>query len=171
MPSELFTPRLHLKALSVIQLDKCLNRLNKLEDELGLSISKTVIDTNVTRAINMKLARMAKADIGIHDWFTYWLIIIKAIPVGVGLIGFKGYPDIDGRSEIGYGIDADYRNQGYMTEAVLALCQWAFINPGCRSLTANSVSNPASEKVLEKAGWQKVKQGSRVSDWSIFKIE
>ena len=122
MSTELTTARLRLRSLSKIQLNYCLNNMNELEKELGLSISKKLVDDNVVRAINMKLNKMTKADLEFHDWFTYWLIIINNKPIGIGLIGFKGYPNEKGETEIGYGIDSDYWNQGYMTEAVKILC-------------------------------------------------
>ena len=169
MPAKLVTPRLFLIPLSVSQLDKCLNNPESLEIELDFSIARGVIDTNVVRAINMKLAKMASVDVRNHDWLTYWLIVIKAGPVGAGLIGFKGYPDNEGKSEIGYGIDPAYRNKEYMTEALEALSKWAFSRPECRILTATTVINPASEKVLQKCGWQKVLQKNESSDWELHK--
>jgi RimJ/RimL family protein N-acetyltransferase len=165
MPNELFTARLHLKALSAAQLERYLLDPTELEAELGLSLSKTIVDANVTRAINMKVAKITQADSQIHDWLTYWLIIVKLARFGAGLIGFKGYPDARGKAEIGYGIDERYRNQGYVTEALQAICEWAFMDPHCRTLTASTVRNPASERVLQKAGWQKVRQEAGSSDW------
>lgn len=136
---------------------------------MGFPISRDVIDSNVIRAINMKLEKMALVDKQYHDWFTYWLIVIMAKPAGAGFIGFKGLPDENGKVEIGYGIDAVYRNQGYMTEALNALTEWAFRHPECRALTATAVFNPASERVLQKSGWQKVRQAEQSSDWEIDK--
>ncbi len=167
MSIKLVTPRLCLISLSVARLDKCLNNPHQLEVELGFPISREVIDANVVRAINMKLAKMASVEVRIHDWLTYWMIVVKAVPLGAGLIGFKGYPDNDGKSEIGYGIDAAYQNKGYMTEALQALSRWAFSHPECRILTATTVVNPASEKVLLKCRWQKVLQENESSDWEL----
>ncbi len=169
MPTKLVTPRLFLISLSASQLDTCLNNPEALEAELGFPMTRGVIDANVVRAINMKLAKMAAVDVRHPDWFTYWMIVIKAVPVGAGLIGFKDYPDNDGKSEIGYGIDAAYQNKGYMTEALQALSKWAFSHPECMILTATTVVNPASEKVLLKCGWQKVQQEGESSDWELHK--
>jgi ribosomal-protein-alanine N-acetyltransferase len=169
MSSELITPRLRLVALNANELGLFLDNTTKLETSLGLPIARDIIDTNVTRAINMKLTKMAEINPALHDWFTYWLMVIREIPAGVGLIGFKGNPGADGKAEVGYGIAAAYRNRGYMTEALQALSPWAFTHPGCRVLTATTVSNPASEKVLQKAGWQKVRQNDKSSDWQLLK--
>jgi len=88
----------------------------------------------------------------------------------VGFIGFKGYPNTRGETEIGYGIDESFRNQGYMTEAITILSRWAFENPECQAITATSVSNPASERVLQKLKWDKIRQTDKSSDWDYARI-
>jgi [ribosomal protein S5]-alanine N-acetyltransferase len=169
MPTELSTPRLRIIALSAKQLELCLNNLVALGNECGFPISSKVVDTNVTRAINLKLTKMATIDTRLYDWFTYWLIVIKDSSIGVGLIGFKGYPNIRGETEIGYGIEEGFRNQGYMTEAVTSLVDWAFGHPECQAITAKSVSNPVSARVLEKLQWQIIRQKDGSVDWEIRK--
>jgi RimJ/RimL family protein N-acetyltransferase len=169
MSAELITPRLRLLSLSAAQLEHCLNKPAALEAELGFSISRELIDANVTRAITMKLAKMAVSDARFHDWLTYWLIVIKDMPAGVGLIGYKGYPNERGETEIGYGIETGFRNKGFMKEAVKALVAWAFMHPECRAITAHSVFNPASKRILEQLGWCKLRQGDGFTDWEISK--
>jgi ribosomal-protein-alanine N-acetyltransferase len=169
VPVELSNARLTLKPLSASQLALFLSDQATLSTDLKMPICQDIIDGNVTRAINIKLARMANVDFGLHEWCTYWLIIIRVVPVGAGLIGFKGYPDTEGKTEIGYGIGAAYRNQGYMTEALGLMCGWAFTHYECQVLTAKAVSNPASARVLAKAGWQKIRQGEKSSDWELHR--
>jgi [ribosomal protein S5]-alanine N-acetyltransferase len=169
MSETLVTPRLNLLPLSAVQLAKCLDNLSDLGTELGLTIPASIIDLNVIRAIDIKLSKMAEADVSLHPWFTYWLMIIRSAQTGAGFIGFKGYLDSAGKSEIGYGIAEEFRNQGYTTESVQTLSRWAFLNPHCRELTATTVSNPASEKVLQKAGWQKIKVEKGSSDWHLLR--
>jgi RimJ/RimL family protein N-acetyltransferase len=108
------------------------------------------------------------SDLPIHVWFTYWLIVIKDSPFGAGLIGFKGYPNAEGETEIGYGLDEAYWNRGYMTEALQALRDWAFSHQECRVIIAETVSNPASERVLQKLGWQRVTEKDDSTFWKIF---
>jgi len=154
-------------ALSATQLERLLNDPAELEAELGFPVSREIIDANVTRAINLKLGKMTADAAGLHSWFTYWLVAIRAIPAGAGLIGFKGCPGLDGRAEVGYGLGPAYRDKGYMTEALGAMSQWAFRHPECRALTASAVSNPASEKVLQKSGWHKVSRSEKSSNWEL----
>ena len=72
--------------------------------------------------------------------------------MGVGRLGFKGFPDEKGSTEIGCGIDPAYQGKGYMSEAVQALIDWAFTHPFCKVITATPVENPASKRLLEKPG-------------------
>lgn len=57
------------------------------------------------------------------------------------------------RAEVGYVIAEAFWGKGYMTEAVRALIDWAFQQPTIQRVYATtSVSNVASQRVMEKAG-------------------
>ena len=57
------------------------------------------------------------------------------------------------RAELGYWIAIPHRNKGYMTEAITAVIKYGFSNLGLVRIQAyHSVDNPASGRVLEKAG-------------------
>jgi ribosomal-protein-alanine N-acetyltransferase len=55
------------------------------------------------------------------------------------------------RAEISYWIDKNYRNIGYATETVKAMIEYCFTFLSLNRIQAMT-SNPASERVLEKAG-------------------
>ena len=75
----------------------------------------------------------------------------------VGSCGFKGPPSADGVVEIAYGIDPDYRGNGYATEAALALLSYAFSNSKVRIVRAHTRPEPnASTRVLAKCGFRRV---------------
>lgn len=70
----------------------------------------------------------------------------------VGAIGLFRPPS-DGSLEIGYGIVPSRRGRGYASEAARALVAFAFTAPGVHTVCADvELSNPASGRVLEKAG-------------------
>ena len=167
MRLELTTRRLSLVCLTASQLERCLYHLPALEAELGFPMDWDVIDVNVTRALGIKLVKLSVMPLEQHPWQTYWLIVVKATPVGVGLIGFKSYPNAAGETEIGYGIAPKYQGRGYMTEAVGALCAWAFSHPFVCAVTATTVTNPASNRVLEKVGAQIVSADEKSTNWKI----
>ena len=62
-------------------------------------------------------------------------------------------PVTDGKVEIGYGVAPDLRGRGYATRAVLAVLT-DLHHRGVKLVTAESaVANPASARVLAKAGF------------------
>ena len=135
------TPRLSLLPLSYSQLERCVSDLPALEAELGFPVAREIFDENVTRAIGMKLAKMETMPLDLHPWQTYWLVVLlesgdssrREVRIGAGLIGFKGYLNARGEVEVGYGIAPQFQGQGYTTEALRALCTWAFRDPACRA--------------------------------------
>ncbi len=169
METEIRTERLRLLAYTAEQLALLLDAPERLEQELGIPVSREQLDEPVPRAIGMKLSKMPEVSEELHAWYTFWLIIIAADAYGAGMAGFKGQPDAGGEVEIGYGIDRAYRRQGYMTETVRALIAWAFDDPACRVVTAKKVlrSNIGSQRVLANAGMRVYQDDDDSQDWRI----
>jgi [ribosomal protein S5]-alanine N-acetyltransferase len=168
---EIQTERLRLIPLTLDQLRRYIPAPEDLEPELGFEVSRDIVTDRLCRAITMKVAKMERANPLEHNWYTYWLIVVKDRPYGAGLVGFKGIPDDQGKTEIGYGIDPVYRNTGYMTEAVKGLIGWAFQDPRCRTVIAPDTKkvNLASNRVLEKAGMRVYNETEDAFDWKIDK--
>lgn len=86
------------------------------------------------------------------NWYAIWMIELKD-GTHIGELCFKGLSE-EGITEIGYGISEDYQGNGYATEAVSALVNWAFEQDGVICVTAETEeSNIASQKVLSRAGF------------------
>lgn len=86
------------------------------------------------------------------EWYAIWMIELRD-GTHIGELCFKGISE-NGIAEIGYGIADDYQGCGYAAEAVSALADWAFMQPGVMCITAETeASNIASQRVLEKAGF------------------
>lgn len=151
---ELHTERLNLITLDAAQLQLYLEQPARLEQELGLSISRSIVTERVERAIRMKLEKLAPIEPPRVPWYTYWLMVIRDHQFGAGLIGFKGYPDQNGEAEIGYGIDPGCQGQGFTTEAARHLIAWAFEDSACLAVVARDTKkwNAASLRVLTKVG-------------------
>ena len=103
------------------------------------------------------------------DWYAIWMIELKD-GTHIGELCFKGL-SVDGIAEIGYGISAEYQNNGYATEAVKAALEWAFAHPETAAVEAETDSeNTASGRVLEKCGFARNgiigEEGPR---WAVFK--
>jgi len=75
----------------------------------------------------------------------------------VGGIGVEPQPDVHRRSvEIGYWLGEPYWGRGIMTEAVSAVTTYAIESLNmCRVFACVFESNPASARVLEKAGFDR----------------
>ncbi len=158
--SILHTPRTDLLPLSPAQLLRYLERTDELEAELHIPLSRSIVTERVRKAITTKVGRMEHVAAARHAWYTYWLIVIRSIPFGAGLLGFKGFPDHNGEVEIGYGIDPGYQNQGYMTEAVRRMIDWAFEEKECLTVVALDIMkrNIASQRVAENVGMTRYRE-------------
>jgi [ribosomal protein S5]-alanine N-acetyltransferase len=89
-----------------------------------------------------------------EDPLTNFAIVVEGAAVGgIGLI-FHG--DIYHRSaELGYWLGEAYWGRGLATEAVSGVVEWGFANFDIARIYAGVLAwNPASARVLEKAGFQ-----------------
>ncbi len=103
---------------------------------------------------------------------TYWQMVLKDTHSIAGEIGFKG-PPVKGEVELGYGTHEFYRNRGYMTEAVSALCQFACSQNSAlilRVMAATEKRNYASQRVLEKCGFLCKKHQKGLLIWFFEKL-
>lgn len=139
-----------LKPLSLVELLH-INNDKKIEE----TIETEAIFNFVKIAILKKIDKMKKVSEDVHIWYTYWLILDKGNRMGIGFIGFKGMPDKNGYTEVGYSISSNYRRRGFMTEALSLLINWALKYPICKGITANKVlkTNTGSNKVLNNCNF------------------
>ncbi len=118
-----------------------------------------------TKTVDFREAMEELADRFSHDrksrfaWYTNRLIYRKEDGACIGSISFMNSPAKDpdkvGLVEIGYTTEEAYRGQGYMTEAVAALCDYALLRDDVYGIIAGVMDdNPASSRVLEKCGFQ-----------------
>jgi RimJ/RimL family protein N-acetyltransferase len=85
-----------------------------------------------------------------------WLVAADGAVIGdCGLHGGPDGPvDDAGRVEIGYGLAARSRGQGYGSEVVAAITEWLIAQPEVRQVRACTLTdNMPSRRVLEKAGF------------------
>ncbi len=162
------TDRLELIPLSNNQLILYLNSPGTLREQIGF-VSRVILTEVLRKAINLKLEKMTGIDPVDHPWITYWLIKLRENQDGIGMLGFKGLPDQRGLVEISYGIDPVYQNQGYTTEAVVRLIQWAFEDPRCKRIIAPGTrkDNPGSNRVLEKVGMKIYSETENSNSWAL----
>ena len=123
-----------------------------MEDVLKLTPSGETLDAHTQEAMTCQYQLDTKYPES-FPLLTSWQIILKSENKAIGSACFKNLPDKEGNIEIGYGIYEAYRNQGYMSEALEGMCQWAFTQQGIQSVIAETEEkNVASQRILQKNG-------------------
>lgn len=162
----LTTERLQILPLAVEQFALLLADKECLEKQLGLRPG-VALDEHTHEAMSGLIQEAARHPED-YFWYTYWMILHTADRVSIGGLCFMGGPDASGAVEIGYGVDAPYRNHGYMTEALLAVSAWAKEQNGVRVVTAVcDRDNAASVRVLEKCDFLVCGTDGKLIHWQI----
>lgn len=133
----------------------------RLETERLIIASRTLDEMEAVRAretdpelqqVYREICALMRSQPGRDEWACDWLIARKdGTPVGGA--GFKGAPDAQGDVEIGYEIFPAFRRQGYMSEALRAMCAWALDMGASRVLAQTLPENQASQELLKKCGF------------------
>lgn len=97
---------------------------------------------------------------GVHrPEFGVFALVRREDGRAIGGIGFHGVPDEEGRVEIGYDLVEGARGQGYATEALRALTEWAFSQDDVRTLLATvDRDNLPSQQVVTRVGFTRVSE-------------
>lgn len=164
------TSRLYLIPLNYNQLLMYAKSDDSLEFELGISSFKK----EFTEELKTTIERFMIPYIIQHPehilYATIWVIILKAKNMIIGDIGFKGAPSDKGLIEIGYGTYPDFFNQGFMSEALSALTQWAFCQPDVSIILAETdKSNISSQRVLNKNNFLPFAETENMYWWRLDK--
>jgi RimJ/RimL family protein N-acetyltransferase len=125
--------------------------------ELGADVGDTMTD-DLANFARYRLAQM-EADPSVQQWLGRAMVVTD--PDGrrhaIGTLGFHGPPDARGRVEVGYRIEPPYRRQGYTSEAVRALFDWAAREHGIRRFVASvSPTNEPSLALIRGFGFSQV---------------
>lgn len=140
-----------------------------MEDALRLTPSNETLDPHTRQAMTGQYQLAGKHPENFL-LLTNWQIILKSENKAIGSACFKNLPDAEGSVEVGYGIYASYRNHGYMTEALKALCKWAFDIAGVQSIIAETEKdNIASQYVLQKSKMKQFKESADSIWWKLNK--
>jgi RimJ/RimL family protein N-acetyltransferase len=161
------TARLQIIPLTIAQFLLLLEGTNQMEQALKLKPSGEYLDADTQEAMKALYEEALKHP-DKYWWYTNWQIILKSENKAIGSACFMKEPDENHQVEIGYGMNEAYRNQGYMTEAVKAMCEWAFNQPDVKSVIAETnVGSPSSQRVLEKCGMRKYEQVGESIWWRL----
>ena len=152
------TERLKLIALTYEQVEMFTHLDSRFEDALGLERSDRELTLQYRNALRKYTLNWIKDDPENYLFATVWVIVEKASNTVAGDIGFKRKADSDGYIEIGYSTQPKYRIQGYITEAIGAMVNWAFTHPEVKAVIAETrEDNIPSIKALKKNGFYEFK--------------
>ena len=147
------TERLQIIPLTTRQLDLWTDDIRSLEEELNCTYAGQPIE-GFFYDIVKKITGIAKSDEDNYLFHTFWFIIRKLDRITVGSASFKGLPNANSEVGIGYGLGKAYEGNGYMTETVKAMCQWAKEHDNISYIIAETEDgNMKSEKVLKRCGF------------------
>jgi len=165
------TARLKLVPLLPAQLCQYLKADGSLEAGLGLRQPVgEPISEDLVEALEQFIIPASSDPDRDYRYYTLWTLILKSEQVAVGDICFKGEPDAEGQIEIGYGTYGRYQHQGYMTEAVGAMVEWAAAQPKVRVILAETLrDNLPSQRILERNGFTRQKE-TETSIWWSYRI-
>lgn len=162
------TPRLVLKPLTYGQLVKYINADNSLETELKLKATSRIIPVELKKALEQVILPHVANTKSNYLFSTLWTMISKDENTMVGDLCFVGEPDPDGEVEIGYGTYEEFRDRGFMTEALSGMVKWAFKQPNVKSIfAATEKSNVASCSILKKNGFIKCWENDTMFNWRL----
>lgn len=146
--------RIRLQPLSIEEILLYLKDDFSFENHFGLALHPRSVPENVQKALRERVLPKIEADADNHLFYTLWVAIDKEINTVVAGIAIKGPPNANGEIEFGAGTLDGFMNRGYMTETTKLMCDWALKN-GVKIIVANcSPENVASQRTLEKCGFE-----------------
>ncbi len=119
---------------------------------------------NLDHFLRYRLAQL-DADPTILSWLARAVVLTDDSGARrvIGTIGFHSAPDEQGRLEIGYRIEPEYRRRGYTREAVRAMFDWAASERGVHRFIASvRPDNEASLGLVRGFGF--VQTGTQMDD-------
>lgn len=152
------TKRLELIPLTLNQLKLWIEDISQLEKELDCSYKAESMEGFFLEVVKGQY-EITQKDPNNYLWHSFFFLVRKDDRVVVGSADFKDIPNENGEVEIGYGLGKEFEHNGYMTEAVKAMCGWALKKNGVTSVIAETdLEGLASQKILKRCGFKKDKE-------------
>lgn len=156
------TERLTLIPLSAPLLELLQKGRPQLEAALGLQPSGLQVSPEMEAEIDEALVFWLEFTQSYPDkyyWGTNWEIVLRSEQRAIGGIGMGGSPNRHGQVTVGYHIDPRYRRQGFGSEALRGLRDWALEQSRCTQMVAfTPIDNMPSQRVLTRCDFQKVEE-------------
>lgn len=151
------TKRLELVPLLPYQLKWWAENLLTLEQELKCTYRAEALKSRFLTIVKEQL-EITEKNLDDYLWHSFWFLICKIDRIVAGSADFKGVPDAKQEMEIGYGLGKEFEHEGYMTEAVQALCKWALTQKNVSHIIAETdLDGFASQHILQRCGFTETK--------------
>jgi [ribosomal protein S5]-alanine N-acetyltransferase len=162
------TERLIIKPLTYEHLLKYIACDNSLEKELELRSNSRTVSNELKEALEQTILPYCADKTKNYLYCTLWTGISKANMQMIGDLCFYGEANAAGVVEIGYGTYEEFQNQGYMTELLGGMIDWAKNEASIKAIIASTdKTNTASFKVLEKNNFKKISEDDALYNWKL----
>ena len=152
------TPRLTLESMTVPFMQAlAANDLEGAARELNAAVPEDMPD-DLRNFVVFRLRQLETDPTG-RQWLGRAMVLADAKGDRriLGSLGFHGPPDAEGRAEVGYRVEPEYRRQGYAREAIHALFDWAHEKHGVtRFLASIDPNNEPSLRLARSFGYRKI---------------
>lgn len=163
------TERLVLVPLDARQMRLWLEEITVLEKELDCIYRAETMEGDFLRIVEGQLS-VTEQNEPHYYWYGFWFLIRKSDRTVVGSADFKAGPNGKGEVEIGYGLGKEFEHNGYMTEAVKAMCDWAKKRDGVSHVIAETyLDNQPSQNILRRCGFTETKREDSIW-WKLQKL-
>ena len=134
-------------------------RLDNAAEELRLTLPDAPLDIPAERFLTYRLEQMRR-DPAVQRWLARAVVLRDAGRLMVGNAGFHGEPGVNSADaadavEIGYGILPPHRRQGYASEAVEGLLDWARTQGIHHFVASVAPDNAPSLAIIRKLGFER----------------
>jgi len=151
------TARFELVSMSLPFMRHLVARdLAAAETEIGAIVPPDLPDT-LDNFLQFRIPDLV-ADPAAQPWLGRAIVLTEADGIRriIGSAGFHAPPGDDGRVEIGYRVEPEYRRQGVATEVARALFDWAHAQGVDRFRASIAPDNVASLAVIGTFGFRQV---------------
>lgn len=156
------TKRLELIPLTAHQLQLWIEDIPSLDKELSCSYRAEAMEGIFLEIVKGQF-EITQKDADNYMWHSFWFLIRKTDRVVVGSADFKDIPNVTKEVEIGYGLGNEFEHNGYMTEAVKAMCDWAMKKETVSNVIAETeIDGYASQRILQRCGFVEEKRGETI---------
>lgn len=147
MVMEILTQRLRLRPLKLEDADD----ITRICQDRTLYENTLSLPWPYTKEMAQEFLQEVTKNQGKEQSGDHFAICLKATDEFIGVIGISPLNRHDD-TEVGYWLDQKFRGQGYMTEALKEIIKFAFLKGAHRVSGRHFSWNPASGRVMVKAG-------------------